>query len=68
MTGRGVPPPPVDNSADDTLPNPYSLAQALEHAYYNRDVETLRRLAHQAEMQIQRLSSAIPAPPATPAA
>lgn len=35
-----------------------SLSQALEHAYYARDVEALRRIAQRAELEMTTLRRA----------
>lgn len=39
-----------------------SLTRALEHAYYQRDVEALRRIAGQAEARITELQARVPVP------
>lgn len=60
MTGDGVPrlaPAPLD--CTDVPPPPYGLLQAMEHAYYQRDVESLRRIAHQAEQNMAALRARI---------
>lgn len=58
MTGEGVPSmAPLDCS--DEPPSPYGLQQALEHAYYSRDVESLRRIAHQAEQNLAAMRARI---------
>lgn len=41
---------------DESEPVP-SLAQALERAYYQRDVEALRRIAQRAEAELAHLKA-----------
>lgn len=48
---------PLDPS--DEHPAPGSLSTALEHAYYQRDVEALRRIAHRAEMELHQLRQSL---------
>lgn len=46
-------PPPLEPS--DPEPAPDTLTRALEHAYYSRDVEALRRIAHRVEHELAEL-------------
>ena len=55
MSGQGD---SLDNSSDDR-PNPFGLARSLENAYYSRDVESLRRIAFQAEQLIRLLEARV---------
>lgn len=59
MTGEGVPPFASLDCSDEEPPPAYGLRVALEHAYYQRDVESLRRIAFQAEQNIATLRARI---------
>lgn len=50
---------PLDPS--DEQPAPGSLSIALEHAYYQRDIDALKRIAHKAEREMMGLHALIEA-------
>jgi hypothetical protein len=55
MTGEGVPRLPASLDCSDEPAPAYGFLQALEHAYYSRDVEALRRVVHQVEQNMAAL-------------
>ncbi|NUO72938.1 MAG: hypothetical protein HOQ10_09515 [Frateuria sp.] len=55
MTGEGVPKLPASLDCSDEAPAAYGLLQALEHAYYEHDIDSLRRIALQAEQNMAAL-------------